>query len=171
MLSTEASAVEKELFNIFSYYSILVNYKTPLRINKNGLYRCCRDSLLFDSTMTEKPLLQVDMELIFKTELKSINQNMGQSSEYSLFKNDKINFNQFVNCLVKISGKCYRNVSYPEKSFHQLLLDNILPHAKRRIIEIYSVSLVQKIDVNNVMKYYEYPLRGKRFSPSVAIIG
>jgi hypothetical protein len=45
---------------------------------------------------------------------------------------DKINFEEFLSCLHRISLKCYPGCPTAEAAMQQLLMDNLLPFAMRR---------------------------------------
>ena len=63
-------SIEKDLWNIFTYATLHGNPLDPSQLSSNGLLKICRDSMLFDESMTEVPTTQAQVHLIFATELK-----------------------------------------------------------------------------------------------------
>lgn len=64
-------SIEDELWNIFTFYSLHGNPRDPSRINGSVLYRFCRDVLVLDASMTERPISQAELHLLYAAELKS----------------------------------------------------------------------------------------------------
>lgn len=73
-------------------------------------------------------------------------------------KADKIEFEAFLTCLIRISQKCYPSNRTEEEAMQQLLMDNILPMASRRkpvSIEL----LLKQSNIDAIFRYYEEALR------------
>lgn len=69
-------------------------------------------------------------------------------------KLDKLDFTEFLSCLIKIAIKCYPSCSDKQAAMQQLLMDNILPMAQRREPkEIFSILKLQSVEA--LIKYYE----------------
>jgi hypothetical protein len=69
-------------------------------------------------------------------------------------KSDKIDFEEFLRCLIKISQKCYPSYKTKEASMQQLLMDNILPLALRR--EPVSISSIMKTSsMEALLRHFE----------------
>lgn len=76
--------------------------------------------------MTEKAISPADMDLIFTTELKS----SGKGNQED--RSDRLDYDEYLSCLILIAQKCYPSSLSPEDAMQQLLMDNILPLASRR---------------------------------------
>ena len=76
-------SIEEELWNIFSYSSLHGNPRDPSKLTGTALLRLCKDTMVFDNTMTERAstLTQADVHLIFMSELKSPQKNQKVKSE------------------------------------------------------------------------------------------
>ena len=64
------SSIETELWNIFTYYTLHSNPRDPSKINGTVMYKFCRDVMVVDASMTEKPITQAELHIIFTSELK-----------------------------------------------------------------------------------------------------
>lgn len=67
----EMSAIEEVLWNIFTYYSLNGNPKDPSKLHSMGLLKLCKDIMALDQTMTESPITQADLHLIYTSVLRS----------------------------------------------------------------------------------------------------
>jgi len=65
------SAIEEVLWNIFTYYSLNGNPKDPSRLHSMALLKMCKDIMALDQIMTEVPITQADLHLIYTSVLKS----------------------------------------------------------------------------------------------------
>lgn len=147
------SSIEEELWNIFTYYALHGNPREPSRLNSSSLHKLCRDVMIMDQTMTEKPITQAGIHLVFTVELKNPARLQSSKSE----KGDKINFEEFLNCLHRIAHKCYPGCNTAVEAMQQLLMDNILPLALRR--KPIDVSLViSHPSIRSLFVYYEEAL-------------
>lgn len=144
-------AVEEILWNIFTFYTLNGNPKDPSRMHNTALVRFCRDIMVMDSSMTEAALNHADLQLIYTAATKSPEK---ASSSSSREKSDKIDFDAFLTCLIRISQKCYPSGRNKEETMQQLLLDNILPMASRRK-PISIAALVKQPHIELIYKYYE----------------
>ena len=73
-------------------------------------------------------------------------------------KSDKLDFEEFLSCLIQISLKCYPSSKTKEEAMIQLLMDNILPLAERRHPINISIAILKQPSVENLLKYFEEPL-------------
>lgn len=91
--------------------------------------------MLTDATMTEKPMTLANLNLIFTAQVAETNQKkklINGKTAQSLDKS-RLNYDEFLSCLMKIALKCYpRSSSNAEEAMQHLLMDNILPMAHRR---------------------------------------
>lgn len=72
-------------------------------------------------------------------------------------KSDKLDFDQFLSCLIRIAVKCYPSGKTKDESMQQLLMDNILPNAARRKpVDI--TSFLKQPTIEALFKYYENAL-------------
>lgn len=67
-----SNSIEIELWNIFTYYTLHSNPKDPSKINGSILFKFCRDIMVLDASMTEKPITQAELHIIFTSELKKL---------------------------------------------------------------------------------------------------
>jgi hypothetical protein len=134
-------SVEEDLWNIFTFYSLHGNQKDPSRLNRSGLFKICKDIMVLDMTMTEKSISQADIDLIFASELKSpekkdlVSSAKKKRSTLQNDKSDRLDYDEFLSCLIRIAERCYPTVLQKQSSeaaFQQLLMDNVLPLASRR---------------------------------------
>ena len=65
------SAIEEVLWNIFTFYSLNGNPKDPSRLHSMALLKLCKDIMALDQTMTECPITQADLHLIYTSVLRS----------------------------------------------------------------------------------------------------
>jgi hypothetical protein len=72
-------------------------------------------------------------------------------------KVDKIDFESFLSCLIRIASKCYPSCHNKEEAMQQLLMDNVLPLATRRKPVTISLLLKQPV-IETLFKYYEEAL-------------
>eukprot|EP01035_Chromulina_nebulosa_P018836 gene18836-24621_t len=118
------TSIEEEIWNIFTYYSMHSNPRDPAKLNSVGLYNLCKDTMLLDPTMTERPITKAELYLLFTAE-----------TQYKIIQmegKDKLNYEEFLSCLALIAEKCYPSGRSTEESMQQLLMDNLLPMALRR---------------------------------------
>ena len=143
------SSIQQELWNIFTFYTLHGNPRDPSRLNRSGLIKICRDVMVLDPTMTEKALSQADLDLIFTSILTDPNKKLNPSIE----KSDKLDYDEFLSCLIRIALKCYPSSLTPEDAMQQLLMDNMLPLASRRKLVDVSV-IISNESVQNLFDYY-----------------
>lgn len=65
------AAVEEILWNIFTFYSLNGNPKDPSRLQSTALVKLCKDVMIMDNSMTEKPISQPEILLIYTSATKS----------------------------------------------------------------------------------------------------
>ena len=158
-MSTEVS-IEEELWNIYSYAALHGNPKDPSRLSSNALLKMCRETWLLDATMTEKPITPAEVQLFFKSEQQSPEKGGAASgrgvttASSTSAKSDKLNYTEFLSCLIRIAHRCYPSCKSPEEAMQQLLMDNILPLASRRKPGDMS-AIVKQPPVIDLFKYYE----------------
>lgn len=78
--------------------------------------------------MTDRPLTQADIQLICTAELSVKARKIGAQSNNS----DRLDYNQYLSCLVRVAIKCYPHTRNAEDAMQQLLMDNILPLGERQ---------------------------------------
>lgn len=69
-------------------------------------------------------------------------------------RSDKIDFDAFLSCLIRIAQKCYPSCHTKEEAMQQFLMDNILPLAPRRK-PISIALLLKQPPIEAIFKYYE----------------
>ena len=74
-------------------------------------------------------------------------------------KGDKLNFEEFVSCLLKIAQKCYPSSSSKDEAMQQLLMDNVLPLANKRILINISNTVLKQPNMESIYTYYEDALK------------
>lgn len=141
--------MEEELWNIYTHYTLHGNPHDPSKLTGNVLLKICRDILILESTMTEKSISQAEVELIFSSQLSEMKRNRAVSE-----KENKLEYDDFLSCLVRIACHCYPSGKAPEDSLQQLIMENIIPYAsKRRVIDVSSV--LRQYEIERQYKYYE----------------
>lgn len=73
-------------------------------------------------------------------------------------KSDKLNFDEFLSCISRIAQKCYPSAVNQEEAMQQLLMDNILPMAHRRIPTSIAATVMREPGIEHLLKYYESSL-------------
>ncbi len=141
--------LEEELWNIYTHYTLHGNPRDPSKLTGNVLLKICRDILILESAMTERSITQAEVELIFSSQLAEMKRNKVVSE-----KENKLEYDDFLSCLVRIACHCYPSGKTPEDSMQQLIMDNLIPYAsKRRVIDIASV--LKQHEIEKQFKYYE----------------
>eukprot|EP01032_Pedospumella_encystans_P006818 gene6818-8177_t len=95
------AAIEEVLWNIFTFYSLNGNPKDPSRLHSMALLKMCKDIMALDPIMTEIPITQADLHLIYTSVLKSPTKTRGAPAD----KSDKLTFEEFLSCLLRIAQK------------------------------------------------------------------
>ena len=131
--NSSTNTVEYELWNIYTYYALHGNPRDPAHLTRNSLFKLCKEIMLLEVTMTEKLLTQADLNLLFNAQLaESKSARKANSFTTNTDKCDRIDYDEYISCLIRIAKKCYPSCSDSEDALHQLLMDNILPLASRR---------------------------------------
>mmetsp|Transcript_6826 Transcript_6826/g.6130 ORF Transcript_6826/g.6130 Transcript_6826/m.6130 type:complete len:441 (+) Transcript_6826:27-1349(+) len=147
------TSIEEEIWNIFTYYSMHANPRDPAKLNSVGLYNLCKDTMLLDPTMTERPITKAELYLLFTAEVKK-NTRKTQYKIIQMEGKDKLNYEEFLSCLALIAEKCYPSGRSTEESMQQLLMDNLLPMAlRRKPVSIKEFITLPEID--SLFHYYE----------------
>lgn len=120
----------------------------------NALLKLCKETWVFESSMTEKPITPAEVQLIFTSELTSPQKVRKERLE----KSDRLDYNDFLSCLIRIAQKCYPSSKSPEEAMQQLLMDNILPLACRRKPADVS-SVIRQPVVVELYDYYKKALK------------
>eukprot|EP01041_Mallomonas_annulata_P003317 gene3317-6568_t len=141
------SSAEDELWNIFTYYSLHGNPMDPSRIDAAHYYKLCKDSFMIlkgKNRPTDELKLLCTMEVKKRGQISSINS-----------EGKGLSFEEFISSLIRISQRCYPNKdNNSDDSFLNLLLDNILPYAKRRF-PISLQSLINEPSIDSLFISYE----------------
>lgn len=124
------NSVDIELWNIFTFYSLQGSPRDPIYLNAAQFSLLCKDS----NINTDK--------------LKSI------FHKISLEKRG-IAYKYFMSFLIQISKKVFPNNYSIEDSFLRLLMDNVLPFAKRRFPVFIDTTLLVEQEVHNLHSYFE----------------
>jgi hypothetical protein len=77
-----------------------------------------------------------------------------QSRDNPAEKSDKLNFDEFLSCILRIAQKCYPSAGSQEDCMQQLLMDNILPMAHRRIPKSIATTILKEPGIEHMLKYY-----------------
>ena len=125
------NTVEYELWSIFTYYALHGNPRDPSHLTRNTLFKMCKEIMLLEVTMTEKLLTQADLNLLFNAQLAESKSNK-KPKVTGNDKSDRIDYSEYISCLIRIAKKCYPSCKDSEEALQQLLMDNILPLASRR---------------------------------------
>eukprot|EP01031_Cornospumella_fuschlensis_P033828 gene33828-40929_t len=144
------SGIEEILWNVFTYYSLNGNPRDPSRLHSSHLNKFCKDVMAMDATMTEHPITSPELYLIYTAALTNPSRNSYLAHE----KSDKIDFEAFLTCLIRIAQKCYPSCHTKEEAMQQFLMDNVLPLAPRRKPIAIQSTLKQPV-IETLQKYYE----------------
>ncbi len=148
-------AVEEILWNIFTFYTLNSNPRDPSKMHNTALVKLCKDIMIFDPTMTECALTHADLQLIY-TSCTTNPEKVARLITND--KSDKMEFDAFLSCLIKIAKKAYPSGETKEGSMQQLLMDNLLPMAsKRKPVSI--ALLLKQPNIEAIFKYYEDSLQ------------
>eukprot|EP01038_Epipyxis_sp_PR26KG_P014795 gene14795-19879_t len=146
---------EEILWNIFTFYSLNGNPRDPGLLNGTSFVKLCKDVMTMDQMMTERPITQAEINLIYTSEIKNAIKTKKQQTRLAgTEKLDKLEFDQFVTSLIHIAVKCYPSSQSKEEAMQQLLLENILPLASRRA-PISVSKLMNQSPIESLFKYYE----------------
>lgn len=140
------SSVEQEIWNIFTFYTLHGNPLDPEHIRATQFVKLCKDCQIIGSTISEAdpPLTEADVQVTYTAEVKRTDR-VGTLQ--------KMNYNDFLTALMKISIKVYPRSKTVDDAFQRLLMDNVLPLAARRApvsVEPY----LENEDVSALFGYY-----------------
>ena len=145
--------IEVELWNIFTCYTLHGCPRDPGRIHETQFLKMLRDTMVLDGAMTDEPLTQSMIHLIWTTELKT----RAKTDKKKKHEPDKLEYKEFLSCLIRVASRCYPSCENTEESMHQLLMDNILPMAARR--RPFSMSsFVNQPGIASLFEYYNEAL-------------
>lgn len=147
--------VLEEIWNIFTYYTLHGNPKDPSRLNVSQFSIFCKDSMLFDATMIEVPLNKAQAEVIFVAQARQLT----ASGSVERISGDRINFDAFLSCLILMAKQCYPSQPDEDSAMKQILMDNVLPFASRRLPESLK-PILQNPEIVELWAYYEDALAG-----------
>jgi len=154
----EDFSVEEELWNVFTFYTLRGDPMDPEHMSKREFVKFCRDSLIVPRPDTKDPFLTKETRERIETSEILLQHIVSRHSNYiknmlstaeihviytSVIRRsnrtthkDKMNYNDFLNALMKISIEMYgteKSVSSTEDAFQNLLIENILnPGLSRR---------------------------------------
>eukprot|EP01035_Chromulina_nebulosa_P027576 gene27576-36285_t len=158
--------MEEVLWAIFTHYTLVGNPRDPSRLNNTGLLKLCKDVMIMDPMMTENFITQADVRLIYTSVKKHTitskhlqKANNSSTTQVVMDKGDKLNFEEFVSCLLKIAQRCYPSSSSKDEAMQQLLMDNVLPLANKRILINISNTVLKQPNMESIYSYYEDALK------------
>eukprot|EP00597_Dinobryon_sp_UTEXLB2267_P007803 CAMPEP_0170097076 /NCGR_PEP_ID=MMETSP0019_2-20121128/28993_1 /TAXON_ID=98059 /ORGANISM="Dinobryon sp., Strain UTEXLB2267" /LENGTH=476 /DNA_ID=CAMNT_0010319243 /DNA_START=1605 /DNA_END=3032 /DNA_ORIENTATION=- len=112
--------------------------------------------------MAEKCITQADVSLIYTAVKKQTitsthlqKANSAITTQVVMEKSDKLSFEEFISCLIKISFKCYPSSLNKEEAMQHLLMDNILPLANKRNPIGISKNILKQPNMESMFSYYE----------------
>ena len=153
-------SIHEELWNIFTYYSLHGNPRDPSRINATQYCNFCRDTLLFDPSMTDVALTPPKAHLLFTSQITLIKSAFSNSVAAGV---GKLNFEEFLTLMLRTAKKCYPSQKTLEGAMQQLLMDNVLPLSSRRkpISECPVIEAMEKDseEIEKLWKLYENPMQ------------
>lgn len=167
------ASVESELWHIFTFYSLHGNPLDPEHIRCTQFVKLARDCQMVGSTLSEAdpPLLEADIQVAYTAEVKRADRSTAPtSSGGGAFGSggsggsggvalQKMNYNDFLTALMKISIKVYPRSRTVDEAFQRLLMDNVLPLASRRVPDNIDMFLEAE-DVQRLFAYYSDALEG-----------
>lgn len=149
-------AINEELWNIFTYYSLHGTMTDPFHLTTSQLSKLCKETLLFNKKSVEKALDSKHCHvLVRETSYKRSGGGETSAAKHSLF----LNFANFLDVLAELGTLCYPSSDSVEDAFESILMNNILPFAARRSRDILEFYVVENIEVATIFTYYEKPLQ------------
>eukprot|EP01029_Cantina_marsupialis_P028270 TRINITY_DN775941_c0_g1_i1.p1 TRINITY_DN775941_c0_g1~~TRINITY_DN775941_c0_g1_i1.p1 ORF type:complete len:355 (+),score=77.91 TRINITY_DN775941_c0_g1_i1:161-1225(+) len=151
--------VESELFNIFTHYTH--GSPNPLEIGSQQMVKLAKDTLL----LSFPHICSQDINIMFSSEVVKSNKGKGVK---------RLDYEQFLNLLVKISMRIYPKAETVDQSFEILLSENVLPLASRRV-HVDIDDILEQPQVLNLFEIYgpslesffeTYASQDNRFSAS-----
>ena len=154
-------SVEAELWNIFTYYTLHGNVLDPEHLALTQMVQMARDTQMLDGVLMRTGLRKADIELVYIQEVKKRVgvtlglQGMRVSDGGETTQVDKLTYNEFLTCLMKLSVKLYPAAAKTslEIPFQQLLMENILPLASRRSPHSIDYAL-NDLSVQGIFSYF-----------------
>eukprot|EP01138_Halocafeteria_seosinensis_P012121 gb/GECG01012389.1/.p1 GENE.gb/GECG01012389.1/~~gb/GECG01012389.1/.p1 ORF type:complete len:448 (+),score=40.15 gb/GECG01012389.1/:1-1344(+) len=126
--SQDSQSVERELWNIFTFYTLAGAATDPEHLRATQFVRFGRDVGLIGPNQVseaEEPLLEADLHVAYTAEVKRPNRS-GMH---------RMNYNDFLTVLMKLSVRVYPSARSIDEAFQRLLMENVLPSAWRRNVE------------------------------------
>lgn len=134
------SAVEQELWNIFTFYTLHGNPLDPEHLRSTQFLKLAKDCQIIGTTS----VTEADTYVAYTAEVKR-KQRVGIK---------RMNYNDFLTALMKLSTKVYPECRTIDDAFQRVLMENILPLASRRCPD--SVDLyLEDTEVSKLFLYYE----------------
>ncbi len=168
-----AHSVQEELWNIFTYYSLHGSTGDPFHLNKTQFTRFCTDSLLFDPKYTEVPYNRLKSQVLVSeisprpssvTHTHNLRNKFGLTERYNeihqapIVTGERLTFDEFLYAISKVGIYCYPSIDFGEDAFECILMENVLPFACRREVDLHISYVGQDLEVGSIFKYYEEPL-------------
>jgi hypothetical protein len=128
-------SVERELWNIFTYYTLHGNPQDPEHLKCNQFVRLARDTDILGRSVAQSHkwnnVSQADVELAFTSAIRKHGNQGSRAGASRSSSKDLLTYSDFLSCLMKLAPRVYPRTSL-DIVFHQLLLENLLPLASRR---------------------------------------
>ncbi len=134
------------MWNIFTFYTLHGNPLDPEHIRASQFVKLAKDTQIVGSSLhSSGPMLtEADINVIYTAEVTQ--RASGDAKR-------KMNYNQFLTALMKLSVRVYPRAKTVDDSFQQLLMDNILPAAARRCPDDVT-HILENEDVRKLFEYY-----------------
>ena len=149
--------IEQAIWSIFTYATLHGNPRDPSKLTSTGLSKLCKECRIFDASMVDKPISSAQIHLIFAQEAKNAAEKTDPKLRALQHKMaERIDYNGFLNCLIRIAPMCYPNSKSGDDAMLHLLMENLLPLATRRnpIATVASCS-----ELSSIKSYFEAPLQ------------
>jgi len=131
----------QELWNIFTFYTLHGNPLDPEHIRASQFVKLAKDTQIVGAS----GLTEADVNVVYTAEVTQLRAS-GDAKR-------KMNFNDFLTALMKLSVRVYPRAKTVDDAFQQLLMDNILPSAARRCPDAVEMFLENE-DVRKLFDYY-----------------
>jgi hypothetical protein len=119
----------------------------PEHIRASQFVKLAKDTQIVGSVLSEAspPLTEADINVVYAAEVTA-QRASGDAKR-------KMNYNDFLTAMMKLSVKVYPRARSVDEAFQQLLMDNVLPSAARRCPDDVGMFL-ENADVRKLFDYY-----------------
>ena len=145
-------SVEQELWNIFTYYTLHGNPMYPDLLKASQFVKLCRDCRIVRSIDNPKGVTTAIANVVYTAEVKRRDRKFNETQA-------QMTYNDFLNALMRLSTKVYPRSETVDDAFQQLLMENVLPLASRRLPDPVAMHM-ENPEVVDLLNFFEDALYG-----------